>query len=76
MTLKWRLRSAARGGRSLHLVDSQVVASVLSKGRCASLRLLLGLRRVGARLVAGGLVVTFAVCASEANPADEPSRQE
>ena len=63
MTLKWRLRSAARGGRDLHLVDSQVVASVLSEGRCASRRLLPGLRRIGARLVAGGLVITFAFCA-------------
>ena len=74
MSLRWRLRSQARGGRSVHLVDSQVVLSILSKGRCRSPRLLPGLRRVGARLIGGNLLVTFAFVTSELNPADEPSR--
>ena len=36
MAVKWRLRCRARGGRVLHLTDSQVCLAVLAKGRTAS----------------------------------------
>ena len=75
ISMRWRIRSQVRCGRCLHLLDSQVVLAELSKGRCKSPRLLPGLRKVNARQVVGGLLVTFGFVASEANPADEPSRQ-
>ena len=75
LTVRWRMRSRPRSGRFLHLCDSQVCLAVLTKGRTASGRLRGGLRRIGARLVAGGLVPTYAFVGSEKNPADAPSRQ-
>ena len=75
LAVKWRLRCQARGGRALHLTDSQVCLSVLSKGRTGSSRLRSGLRRIGARCIGGGLVMTFAFVSSEANPSDAPSRR-
>ena len=62
-------------GRCLHLCDSQVCLAVLTKGRAASPRWRGGLRRIGARLVAGGLVPAYAFVGSEKNSADAPSRQ-
>ena len=59
----------------LHLLDSHAVLSVLSKGRCKSPPLLPGPRKVNVGQVAGGLLVMFGFVASDANPADEPSRQ-
>ena len=56
------------------LRDSQVCLAVLTKGRTASPRLRGGLRRIGARPVAGGLVPTYAFVESEKN-SDAPSWQ-
>ena len=74
LALRWRLRSRARAGRMFHLCDSQVCLAVLTKGRTSSAHLRGTLRRIGARLVGGGLVATFAFVSSEKNPADAPSR--
>lgn len=47
--VKWRLRKAARcNQRILHLVDSQVVAAILAKGRSSSFRLQLTLSKYAA----------------------------
>ena len=73
--MKWRLRCRARCGRVLHLTDSQVCLSAIAKGRTSSSRLRGTLRRIGARLVGGGIVLTLGYTTSETNPADEPSRQ-
>ena len=73
--LKWRLRKASRGGhRILHLVDSQVVASILAKGRTSSFRLQLGVSKYSALVVASGTVVAVAYVDTRDNPADIPSR--
>ena len=79
LSMRWRLRRRGRRNRLasvrvLHLTDSQVCLSVLSKGRTASTRLLAPLRKISARLIGGGLVLTGGYASSERNPADEPSR--
>ena len=76
LALRWRLRSAKRARRFLHLVDSQVSLSVLAKGRTASPRLRPVARRIAARVLASGLVVTWGYVRSVLNPADAPSRGE
>lgn len=56
--VKWRLRKAARcKQRVLRLVDSQVVAAILAKGRSSSFRLQLTLSKFAALVVASGTVV-------------------
>ena len=61
--------------RFLMIVDSQVVASVVAKGRSSSLKLNVLLRRVAALLLVSGTRIFIAWCRSEANPADAPSRR-
>ena len=75
MAVKWQLPCQARGGRVLHLTDSQACLSVLPKGRTGSSRLRSGLQRISARCIGGGLVMTFAFVSSKANPSDAPSRR-
>ena len=56
--LRWRLRKACRSGhRILHLVDSQVVAAILAKGRTSSFKLQVGVSKYSALVVASGTVV-------------------
>ena len=74
LAIKWRLRARQRRGRCLHLTDSQVCLSVLAKGRTGSARLLPHLRRIAARVVTGGIMLTVGYVTSEQNPSDEPSR--
>ena len=79
LSMRWRLRRRSRRNRLacvrvLHLTDSQVCLSVLSKRRTASRRLLAPLRKISARLTGGGLVLTGGYATSERHPADEPSR--
>ena len=70
------LRLAVDSGlsRVVCLVDSQVVAAVVSKGRSASFPLLCVLRRIAARLLLFGCRVVSVWVPSELNPADAPSR--
>eukprot|EP00435_Cladocopium_sp_Y103_P060424 s868_g22.t1 len=74
-SIKWRLRKATRSGhRILHLVDSQVVAAIMAKGRTSSFRLQLALSKLSALVVASGTVVAVAYVDTRDNPADIPSR--
>ena len=74
-SVKWRLRSAKNiGSRVLHLIDSQVVVSICSKGRTASKKLRGTLQRLNAWILAGGLLPCYAYVHSSDNPADKPSR--
>ena len=75
-TYRWRLRRpSAVGTRFLHLVDSQVVASILAKGRSGSWALRATLRRINAVMLVGNLYPIVAYVHSEDNPADIPSRR-
>jgi hypothetical protein len=73
--LKWRTRShKQQGSRFIHLVDSQVVGAILTKGRSSSRLLRSTVRRVNALVLAGNIYPAYAFVASEDNPADLPSR--
>lgn len=73
--VKWRLRKAARcQHRVLHLVDSQVVAAILAKGRSSSFRLQLTLSKYAALVVASGTIVAVGYVDTRDNPSDIPSR--
>ena len=73
--LQWRLRKVTRfRHRVLHLVDNQVVASVISKGRSSSYRLRRAIQKLSALLLAGEIRLSIGYVASEDNPSDIPSR--
>ena len=73
--LQWRLRKASQfNKRVLHLVDSQVLASVVVKGRSSSRRLFKALNKLNALAVAAGVYLSVGYLASEDNPSDIPSR--
>ena len=73
--LQWRLRRCDRfNKRVLHLVDSQVLASVVVKGRSSSRRLFKALNKLNALCVAAGIYLSVGYVASEDNPSDVPSR--
>lgn len=73
--IKWRLRKASRGRhRLLRLVDSQVVAAILAKGRSSSFKLQVALRKYAALVVASGSVVALGYIDTRDNPFDIPSR--
>ncbi|CAK0805394.1 unnamed protein product, partial [Prorocentrum cordatum] len=73
--IRWRARKVAqRGSRFLHLVDSQVVAAIVTKGRSSSRKLQPILRRWMAVVVAADMHPLIGYVVSEDNPADEPSR--
>ena len=74
--LEWRSRSKRfRSKRFLHLSDSQVCLSVLTKGRSSSRKLNRILRRISALCLSLNLFPIYAWIASRLNPADEPSRR-
>ena len=74
--LEWRSRvTSFHSCRFLHLSDSQVCLSVLTKGRSSSRRLNRLLRRIAALCVALDLLPLRAWVESRLNPADEPSRR-
>ena len=53
--LKWRLRKSTNGRcRVLHLIDNQVVCSIIAKGRSSSLRLKRGLKKLNSLVLASG----------------------
>ncbi len=72
---KWRLRKIAQVGcRFLHLVDNQLVAAVLSRGRSSSSKLRHSLKRLNALVLAACVYPCFGFVDSEDNPSDIPSR--
>ena len=74
-SLKWRARKASNlGKRFLHLIDSQVCAAILTKGRTSSLRLRKTIRKVNALTLACQFYPSFGYVHTEENPADIPSR--
>ena len=73
------LRSLARSSGNIGmrfgvLVDSSVVLGIAAKGRSCSRLLNSILRRLNAHVLASGFYVFFGYVASDANPADAPSR--
>ena len=74
-SIKWRARKAANlGKRFLHLIDSQVCAAILTKGRTSSLRIRKSIRKVNALILACNFHPSFGYVNTEDNPADIPSR--
>jgi hypothetical protein len=74
-TLRWLTRTqSVRSVRFLHLVDSQVCAGVLSKGRTNSKALQLPLRQICALCLATDLYGSYGYINTCLNPADYPSR--
>ena len=72
---RWRVRKLQGiKVRCLHLLDSQVCCSILSKGRTSSRKLQFTLRKLNALLLASGIVPAFGFVHSADNPADLPSR--
>ena len=74
-SLNWRLRKLGNHRkRVLHLVDSQVVASIVAKGCTSSFRLRKALQKLNQLLLASGIKLSIAYCHTTDNPADIPSR--
>lgn len=74
-SIQWRLRrSGSHRRRVLHLVDSQVVAAIIAKGRTSSFRLRRGLKRLNSLLVASGVTLCVGYVHTSDNPSDIPSR--
>jgi hypothetical protein len=72
---KWRLRTAEGvQQRFLHLLDSQVSISVLTKHRSSSIRLNRVARKINALELASGSAGCFGFVRSNKQPADAPSR--
>ena len=73
--LKWRARKASNlGKRFLHLIDSQVCAAILTKGRTSSLRIRRTIRKINALVLACNFHPCFGYINTDDNPADVPSR--
>ena len=73
--VRWRLRTqSSQGKRWLHLVDSQVTAGVLTKGRSSAAQLRRVVRRWNSLMMATNSHPMVGYVASEDNPADVPSR--
>jgi hypothetical protein len=74
-SLQWRLRSLPNfKKRVLHLVESQVVASIITKGRASSHRLRKAVDKLASLCIAGGIQFAVGYISTEDNPADIPSR--
>ena len=74
-SVKWRLRKQHREPyRALHLIDSQVVCAIITKGRTSSYRLRRGLKQLNALLLASGMVLIIGYVNTDCNPSDVPSR--
>lgn len=73
--VQWRLRSASNNSqRVLHLVDSQVVAAIIAKGRTSSVRLLPALAKLNSLCIIAGIYLSIGYVDTHDNPADVPSR--
>ena len=74
-SVKWRLRKFhGRPCRALHLIDNQVVCSIVTKGRSSSFRMRRSLAQLNAHLLASGLVLIIGYVSTDCNPSDIPSR--
>ncbi|CAK0883472.1 unnamed protein product [Prorocentrum cordatum] len=74
-TVRWRTRSASfRCVRFLHLVDSQVVAAILIRGRTISHKRRKLAKQYCATLLASDLCPLIGYVNAKLNPADHPSR--
>ena len=74
-SLKWRARKTGnQNSKFLHMVDSQVVGAILTKGRTSSQLLRPTIRRISALVLAAQFYPAYIFVASEDNPADIPSR--
>ena len=74
-SLNWRLRKLSNHRkRVLHLIDSQVVACVIAKGRTSSFRLRKALQKLNSLLLTSGIKLAVAYCHTSDNPSDIPSR--
>ncbi|CAK0795636.1 unnamed protein product, partial [Prorocentrum cordatum] len=68
--IRWRARKVAQhGGEFLHLVDSQVVAAIVTRGRSSSRKLQPILMRLMAVVVAADMYPLIGYVVSEDNPA-------
>lgn len=73
--LQWRLRKVSRHRhRVLHLIDNQVVASVVAKGRSSSYRLRRAVEKLSALLITGEIRLAVGYVATDDNPSDLPPR--
>ena len=74
-SMQWRLRKLnGFRNRVLHLVDNQVVASVITKGRSSSFRLKRSIQKLSSLVLAGELRLAIGYVATDDNPSDIPSR--
>eukprot|EP00971_Amphidinium_carterae_P352311 6492539-Amphidinium_carterae.1 len=75
MMHRWRLRHGhAIGLRYVHLVDSGVCLSVMTKGRSSSKQLNFVLRKLNSRVLASCSLPSYCYVRTFYNPADAPSR--
>ena len=75
LTLRWRIQNLGEFDcRFVHLTDSYVCMSVISKGRSSSEMLMSVLREIGALQLAFGLFPIFIHVESTENPTDDASR--
>ena len=73
--LKWFLRAPSRHGKRVpFLVDAKAVLGAAAKGRSSAPSLRNEIRRIGAHVLAGNLLLKLVYVPSEDNPADAPSR--
>ena len=73
--MKWRARSRRNfNKRYLHLIDSQVSAAILTKGRSGSKRLRKTIKKINAYTLACGFYPCYCYVHTSENPADIPSR--
>ena len=74
-TIKWRTRRASQQrSRFIHLVDSQVVGAIVTKGRTSSRNLRPTVLKTNALILAAQIYPCYIFVHSEDNPADLPSR--
>ena len=73
--IKWRARNKHHlHKRFLHLIDSQVCAAILTKGRTGSRRLRGVLKKINALILTCGFSPCYCFVHTDDNPADVPSR--
>ena len=73
--VKWRLRkTSAQQSRFIHLVDSQVVGAIVTKGRTSSRKLRGSVKKLCMLTLISECYPAFLFINSEDNPADTPSR--
>ena len=73
--VKWRARKIQNlGKRFLHLIDSQVCAAILTKGRTGSKRIRRTIKKINAYTLACNFFPAYGYVNTDDNPADIPSR--